>query len=75
MIAAKEFERGVIDDMGFNTLERRAENLLAAGRVGDAMAIHLFMTDGDPSLDAGSLAFRIGGCRERLADLHSTNWW
>lgn len=46
----------------FNILKRRAESLLAAGRVRDAMAVYLFMADGDLSLDAGSLAFRIGAC-------------
>ena len=59
----------------FNILERRAESLLAAGRVRDAMAVYLFMADGDLSLDAGSLAFRIGACCERLADFHAAKWW
>ena len=46
-----------------------------AGRPRDAMAIYLFMGDGDPSLDAGYLAEHIGRCCEQLGDLHGAKWW
>ena len=59
----------------FNALELRAKELLAAGRPKDAMAIYLFMGDGDPSLDAGYLAMRIGECCELLGDPHAAKWW
>ena len=59
----------------FNVLERRAQELIAAGRPRDAMAIYLFMGDGDPSLDAGYLAMRIGECCELLGDQHAARWW
>ena len=39
------------------------------------MGIYLHMADGDPSLDAGYLAMRIGECCERLGDLHTARWW
>ncbi len=39
------------------------------------MAIYLFMGDGDPSLDAGYLAMRIGECCELLGDPHAAKWW
>jgi len=39
------------------------------------MAIYLLMADGDPSLDAGYLAERIGHCAELLGELHATKWW
>jgi hypothetical protein len=59
----------------FNVLEQRAKELIAAGRPKDAMAIYLFMGDGDPSLDAGYLAMRMGECCENLKDLHAAKWW
>ncbi len=59
----------------FNVLERRANELIAAGQPSDAMAIYLFMGDGDPSLDAGYLAMRIGECCELRDDLHAAKWW
>ena len=59
----------------FNALERRAAALIDADRPREAMAIYLFMGDGDPSLDAGYLAERIGRCCELLDDLHGAKWW
>jgi hypothetical protein len=58
-----------------NHLEARATKLKEAGRERDAMAIYLHMADGDPSLDAGYLAMRIGECCERLGDPRSARWW
>jgi len=59
----------------FNALEQRALSLKDAGRFRDAMAIYFFMGDGDPSLDAGYLANRIGECHEALGELHAAKWW
>lgn len=59
----------------FNMLELRARQLIGLGRPRDAMAIYLFMADGDPSLDAGYLGMRIGLCCEMLGDPHSAKWW
>ena len=59
----------------FNVLERRAEELLAAGRPRDAIRIYLFMADGDPSLDAGYLGKRLGECYERIGELDAAKYW
>jgi hypothetical protein len=59
----------------FNVLERRAQHFIDSGRPRDAMAIYLYMADGDPSLDAGYLAHRIGECLEAMGDHHSAKWW
>ena len=53
----------------FNVLERRANELIAAGRPRDAIRIYLFMADGDPSLDAGYLGKRLGECYERIGSV------
>ena len=58
-----------------NHLEACAAKLKAGGRDRDAMAIYLHIADGDASLDAGYLAMQIGGCCERLSDLHLARWW
>lgn len=59
----------------FNALERRASDLIQAGRSGDAIRIYLFMADGDPSLDAGWLGWRLAECYERIGDLHAAKYW
>lgn len=59
----------------FNHLERRAKELIAGGRIADAIKIYLFMADGDPSLDAGYLGERLGTCYEKLGDLHAAKYW
>ena len=59
----------------FNVLEKRAEELIAAGRYNDAVKIYLFMADGDPSLDAGYLGEKLGECYERMGDLHAAKYW
>jgi tetratricopeptide (TPR) repeat protein len=59
----------------FNVLERRAQEFSQAGEFQNAMAIYLYMGDGDPSLDAGYLGFQIGACFEALGDLHQAKWW
>jgi tetratricopeptide (TPR) repeat protein len=59
----------------FNVLEKRANELIAAGKPGEAIKIYLFMGDGDPSLDAGYLGKRIGECYEQIGDLHAAKYW
>ena len=59
----------------FNVLENRAQELIDAGRSGDAIRIYLFMADGDPSLDAGYLGKKLGECYERIGDLHAAKFW
>jgi hypothetical protein len=58
----------------FNVLERRATELIDAGRPQDAIKIYLFMADGDPSLDAGYLGKRLGECYEQIGDLHAAKY-
>jgi hypothetical protein len=67
--------RASVTGHDFNALERRAAAFMDAGRPRDALAIYLFMGDGDPSLDAGHLAERVGRCCELLGDLHGAKWW
>jgi tetratricopeptide (TPR) repeat protein len=59
----------------FNILEERAQGLIEAGRLNDAIRIYLFMADGDPSLDGGYLGKMLGECYERLGDLHAAKYW
>jgi tetratricopeptide (TPR) repeat protein len=59
----------------FNVLERRAKELIDAGRSRDAIRIYLFMADGDPSLDAGYLGWKLGECYERLGELQAAKYW
>ena|SRR5579864_4408693 len=59
----------------FNVLERRAKELIGAGRDRDAIRIYFFMADGDPSLDAGYLGERLGECYERLGELAAAKYW
>lgn len=59
----------------FNTFERRAQELVEAGCVTEAIRIYLFMADGDPSLDGGYLGKKLGECYERLGDLHAAKYW
>jgi tetratricopeptide (TPR) repeat protein len=59
----------------FNELEQRARAFVQAGRHRAAMAIYYAMGDGDPSLDAGYLANRIGECHEALGELHAARHW
>ena len=59
----------------FNVLEKRAHELVEAGRPGDAIKIYLFMADGDPSLDAGYLGQKLGECYERIGDPHAAKYW
>jgi tetratricopeptide (TPR) repeat protein len=59
----------------FNILEQKARSLREQGRFSDALNIYLYMSDGDPSLDAGYLGERIGECYEALGDPHSAKYW
>jgi hypothetical protein len=59
----------------FNRLESRATELVRAGRFRDALRIYFFMADGDPSLDAGYLAKKIGECYESLGEPYAAKYW
>ena len=61
--------------MNFNKLERAAAEAISDNRVQDAIRIYLFMSDGDPSLDGGYLAERIGKCYETLKDIPAARFW
>lgn len=61
--------------MDFNALERRARELADGSRWKDALRIDLFMADGDPSLDAGTLGEKIAGCCEAPGDPCSARCW
>lgn len=59
----------------FNTLERAAARLVSEQRPHDAIGIYLYMADGDPSLDGGYLAERLGERYELKGDLHAAKYW
>ena len=59
----------------FNVLEKRADELIAAGRARDAIRIYLFMSDGDQSLDGGYLGKRLGECYELVGDQPAAKYW
>lgn len=59
----------------FNVLEQSAWKLVELGRHAEAIKIYLFMADGDPSLDAGWLGWRLGVCYEALGDLNAASYW
>ncbi len=75
MPSAVATTRAKMGRFDFNFLERRAADFIVAGRSGNAMAIYLYMANGDPSLDANYLGERIGRCCELLGDLHGAIWW
>lgn len=58
-----------------NTLEKSGRRLMEAGAFGDALKVYFELADGDPSLDAGYTAMRIGECYERLGDPHAARYW
>jgi tetratricopeptide (TPR) repeat protein len=59
----------------FNLLEQRASMFMEQGAYSQALKIYLHMADGDPSLDAGYLGFKIGECYEHLGDQHAAKYW
>lgn len=61
--------------MDFNALETVALKAVESGRYADAIRIYLFMSEGDPSLDGGYLAERIGHCYEALGDVPAARFW
>jgi tetratricopeptide (TPR) repeat protein len=67
--------RNEIVKYDFNVLEQSARKFVQAGEFQNAIAIYLYMGDGDPSLDAGYLGFQIGTCLEALGELHQAKWW
>jgi tetratricopeptide (TPR) repeat protein len=61
--------------LDFNALERAAKRAKQDGRYRDALRIYYFMSDGDPSLDAGYLGERIAECYEALNDIPAARYW
>jgi tetratricopeptide (TPR) repeat protein len=61
--------------LDFNVLEKRATELIKAGRPQDAIRIYFFMADGDPSLDGGYLGQKIGQCYESMGQLYAAKYW
>lgn len=59
----------------FNVLEKKAAELIQAGRPREAIRIFLFMADGDPSLDGGYLGKKLGECYERIGDPDAAKYW
>ncbi|WP_428530520.1 hypothetical protein [Rhodopila sp.] len=59
----------------FNALERVAAKAIHEQRFKDALRVYLFMSDGDPSRDAGYLAEHIGPCYETLNDIPAARFW
>lgn len=59
----------------FNLMERRARDLMAAGRAADAISIYLHMAGGDHSIDGGYLGEKLGECYESLGELHAAKYW
>jgi hypothetical protein len=59
----------------FNVLEDAATRLAVAGHPHEAIKIYLFMADGDPSLDSGYLAERLGVCYEQAGEPHAAKYW
>jgi tetratricopeptide (TPR) repeat protein len=58
-----------------NALELVASKAFKDGRYKDALRVYLFMSDGDPSLDAGYLAERVAECCEALGDIPAARFW
>jgi hypothetical protein len=59
----------------FNVLEKKAEELMKAGRPNDAIRIYFLMADGDQSLDGGYLGQRIAECYESIGHLYAAKYW
>jgi tetratricopeptide (TPR) repeat protein len=59
----------------FNVLEKKAKELMDAGRPQDAIRIYFLMADGDPSLDGGYLGGKIGQCYESMGQLYAAKYW
>lgn len=58
-----------------NALEQSAWALMEQGRYADALKLYFYMADGDPSLGAGWVAWRIALCYEALGDLYAARYW
>jgi TPR repeat protein len=66
-------DRAMVID--FNILEQRAPRFMEQGAFSGALKIYLYMADGDQSLDAGYLGFKIGECYEHPGDQHAARYW
>jgi tetratricopeptide (TPR) repeat protein len=61
--------------LDFNALERLASAAMKDGRYTHALRVYFFMSDGDPSLDAGYLGERIAQCYEAMNDIPAARYW
>ncbi len=59
----------------FNHLERKASEYLKSGDFDKAIAIFLYMADGDTSLDGGYLGQMLGHCYEQKGELFAARYW
>jgi len=64
-----------VEQHDFNVLEKRAAELMKAGRAQDAIRIYFYMADGDPSLDGGYLGRKIALCYESMGQLYAAKYW
>jgi hypothetical protein len=64
-----------MEHVDFSALEEVAGRAILDSRFSDAIRIYLFMGDGDPSLDAGYLAQRLGYCYEQLDEIPAARYW
>lgn len=58
-----------------NRLEQAGQGHMASAAFREALAVYFELADGDPSLDAGYTAMRIGECYEGLSELHAARYW
>lgn len=59
----------------FNTLEVRALTHIEKKEFESALAIYLYMADGDPSLDGGYLGNRIGFAYQQMGRTAEAKYW
>lgn len=59
----------------FDDLEVAAQDHINSGNATAALQIYYYMSFGDPSLDAGYLAFRISECYQQLRNTPAARYW
>ena len=64
-----------MSNFDYNELEISAQRMIGLARFDAAIHIYLFMADGDPSLDGGYLAERLGQCYEESGKLYEARYW
>jgi tetratricopeptide (TPR) repeat protein len=61
--------------MDTNSLQALADRCVREGRYETAISVYLYLADGDPSLDGGSLGHALGECYERLGERYAARFW